>query len=96
MPGRLLTAVALAFSLAAVSAPVAAQGDITVNYAMVWKMADKNNDGMVTKAEFMEAMGKAFDMHMKKVKGMKEAAEMMKGDALTQKGFRMFMGDIAP
>ncbi len=31
-------------------------------------MMDTNKDGMVSRAEFMEAMGKAFDMHAKEMK----------------------------
>jgi hypothetical protein len=44
------------------SMPARADSHDTLNFEVVMKMADKNQDGTVTKAEFLEAMGKAYDM----------------------------------
>ncbi len=35
---------------------------------MKMPMMDTNKDGMVSRAEFVDAMGKAFDMHAKEMK----------------------------
>ena len=35
---------------------------------MKMPMMDTNKDGMVSRAEFLDAMGKAFDMHAKEMK----------------------------
>ena len=78
------TAAALAMALGAGAAmpAYADMGDMT--FEMIFKMADKNNDKMVTKQEFLDAMGKAYDMKMTKMKGdgMKAKNNMMTRDGL--------------
>ena len=80
------------FSMRASSLPARAQED-PLSFDVVFKMADKNKDGMVSKPEFMEAMGKAYDMKMSKMKSMKDD-KMMKGDAMTRDGYKSLIADI--
>ena len=85
---------ALAFGLMAASASLPARadmGDITFNE--IFAMADKNRDTMITKQEFLDAMSKAYDMKMKKMKASKDSA-MMKGDMMTKEGFKSLINDI--
>ena len=85
---------AIAFGLMAASATLPARadmGDITFN--MIWEMADKNKDAMVTKQEFLDAMSKAYDMKMEKMKAAKDT-KMMKGDAMTKDGIKALINDI--
>ena len=59
--------VAAAFvSLNAMSA--AHTGGPMMHDMMKMPMMDTNKDGMVSRAEFLEAMGKSFDMHAKDMK----------------------------
>jgi len=86
---------ALAFGLMAASATLPARadmGDITFNE--IFAMADKNKDSMITKQEFLDAMGKAYDMKMAKMKAGKDSSMMMKGDAMTKEGFKSLINDI--
>jgi len=59
-------------------------------------MADANKDGMVTKEEFLAAMGKMYDDKMGKMKKMSAAdqTKMMKDDAMTRAGFRFLISEI--
>ena len=66
-------------------------GDLTFN--AIFAMADKNKDSMVTKQEFLDAMSKAYDMKMAKMKSSKDST-MMKGDAMTKDGFKSLINDI--
>jgi Ca2+-binding EF-hand superfamily protein len=50
-------------------------------------MIDANKDGMVSKKEFMEAMGKTWDMHMAEAK---KADPMMPRDKMTLQQFLEF------
>lgn len=95
MKKSLLAAVAVTIGLAAglLSTPARADSHDTINFEMVMKWADKNKDGMVTRAEFLEAMGKAYDMKMARMKAMKDD-KMMKGDAMTREGMRALLADI--
>lgn len=87
------TMTAFALCMGAVSAPARAdQGDLDFN--KIFAMADADRNGMVNKKEFMEAMSKAFDMKMAKMKTMKDSSMMMKGDAMTKDGFKSFLNDI--
>jgi Ca2+-binding EF-hand superfamily protein len=84
------TMMSIGLAAAAVSLPARADGgDLTFN--AIFKMADKNTDGMVTRAEFLDAMGRAYDMKMDK---MKKDAKMVKGDAMTRDGFKSLINDI--
>lgn len=86
---------ALALGLMAASATLPARadmGDITFNE--IFAMADKNKDTMITKQEFLDAMSKAYDMKMAKMKAAKDSKMMMKGDAMTKEGFKSLINDI--
>lgn len=86
------TMVALGLAAGAVSMPVRADShDTQMNFEMIFKLSDKNKDSMVTRAEFLDAMGKAYDMKMDK---MKKDGKMVKGDAMTRDGFKSLINDI--
>ncbi len=77
---------------ATVSLPARADmGDVTFN--KIFEMADKNKDSMVTKQEFLDAMGKAYDMKMEKMKASKDT-KAMKGDAMTKDGLKSLINDV--
>ena len=90
-----LTAPVFALCLAAgsIATPALADNHDILNFEMIFKMADKNKDQMVTKQEFMDAMGKAYDMKMKKMKAMNDTM-MMKGDAMTRAGLKALFEDL--
>jgi hypothetical protein len=84
-----------AFGLMAATASLPARadmGDITFN--MIFEMADKDKNAMITKQEFLDAMGKAYDMKMAKMKAGKDADKMMKGNAMTKDGLRGLINDL--
>ena len=84
-----------AFGLMAATASLPARadmGDITFN--MIFEMADKDRNAMVTKQEFLDAMGKAYDMKMAKMKAGKDADKMMKGNAMTMDGLKSLIRDV--
>jgi hypothetical protein len=84
------TALVLAMGTATIAIPAHADaGDMT--FEMIFKMADRNNDRMVTKQEFLEAMGKAYDM---KMKAAKSDPKMAKDDAMTRDGLKGLIADI--
>jgi hypothetical protein len=88
-----VSVLALGLMAATASLPVRAdQGDI--DFKMIWEMADKDKNSMITKQEFLDAMGKAYDMKMAKMKTAKDADKMMKGDAMTRDGFKSLINDI--
>jgi hypothetical protein len=86
------TMVTLGLAVGAVSLPARADSH-DLNFDKIMQMADKNKDGMVTKAEFLDAMGKAYDMKMGKMKSMKDD-KMMKGDAMTRDGLKSLIADV--
>jgi hypothetical protein len=95
---RTLTATAVLMALGA-TLPASAQqsqGDVVVSYHLMWDMADKNKDGMLTKKEFMDAMSATFDMQMKMMKADKDAAMMVKGDMLTADAIRKMFKELYP
>jgi Ca2+-binding EF-hand superfamily protein len=59
--------------------------------------ADLNNDGMVSKDEFLTVMGKMYDEKMAKMKTMSAAdqAKMIKNDFMTREAFRILYRDIS-
>jgi hypothetical protein len=59
--------------------------------------ADLNKDGMVSKEEFMEVMGKMYDEKMAKMKTMSAAdqAKMIKNDFMTREAFRIMYRDLS-
>ena len=68
-----LAALATSMSLAAPLARAETMDDMRFGDIVTTKMMDKNKDGMVSKAEFMDMMGKMWDAKAKKmgVKGGK-------------------------
>jgi len=95
---RTLTAAAVLLALGA-ALPASAQqsqGDVVVSYHAMMKMADKNNDGMVSREEFMEAMGSLYDMHMKKMKAGANAGDMVKGNMLSAAAVRKLFQELYP
>lgn len=95
MKKSLFAASAITLGLLAATASVPARadsGDITFN--MIFAMADKNKDAMITKQEFLDAMSKAYDMKMEKMKTGKDSSKMMKGDAMTMDGFKSLINDL--
>jgi len=87
-----IAAAALMLGLIAAAPARADMGDITFN--MIFEMADKDRNSMVTKQEFLDAMGKAYDMKMAKMKTGKDAGSMVKGNAMTKDGFKALINDI--
>jgi len=83
-------AAALAMTLAAGFA-LPAHADDPYSFDKVFRMADKNSDRMVTKQEFIEAMGKVYD---DKMKAMKADPKMVKDNAMTRDGLKEVLGDI--
>ncbi|MBL8341835.1 MAG: hypothetical protein JNL30_10240 [Rubrivivax sp.] len=88
MNKRELFAAALAAGFGAIAATARAEGPDDISFSGMWDICDSNKDGTVNRAEFVAAMGKAYDAHMKKMKSKPDAAKMMKGDALTADGLR--------
>lgn len=75
------------------SSPAFAQ-EAVMSFDEIFRMSDKNKDSMVTKAEFLDAMGRAYDMKMAKMKASPNADKMLKGDAMTKEGLRSLINDI--
>lgn len=59
--------------------------------------ADFNKDGMVSKTEFLDMMGKMYDDKMAKMKTMNAAdqAKMIKNDFMTREAFRIMYREIS-
>jgi hypothetical protein len=94
MKKLILAATTLAMTIGlATSATTAFARD---RYPELMAMADVNKDGMVTKEEFLAAMGKMYDEKMEKFKKMSAASQdkMMKNDAMTRAGFRSLLSEI--
>ena len=72
----LIASLAVAGSMFALSGPVSAQ-EATAWPELMMKMADANKDGMVTRKEFMDHMGKMWD---------DKHAAMMKSDKAMKSG----------
>lgn len=91
----LLTALVLAMGLGlSATAPAARASSHEFTLDQLLKMGDRNNDRMLNRQEFIEAMGKAYDQHMTKLKKMQDAAKYMKGDAMTRDGLKMLFDDV--
>ncbi len=85
--------IALGLTIGSIATPAHADNHDVLNFEMIFKMADKNKDQMVTRQEFMEAMGKAYDMKMSKMKAMNDTMRM-KGDAMTRAGLKALIEDL--
>lgn len=81
---------ALSMALAAGFA-LPAHADDPYPFDKVFRMADSNGDRMVTKQEFLDAMGKVYDG---KMKAMKSDPKMVKGNAMTRDGLKEVLDDI--
>jgi Ca2+-binding EF-hand superfamily protein len=80
---------AMVMSMGMAFAP-AASADEVFKFEDFFKMADANKDGMMSRKEFMDAMGKRYDANMDKMKKMGDKGKMMmKGDAMTKEGVKM-------
>jgi Ca2+-binding EF-hand superfamily protein len=63
-----LAALAAAVALAAPLARAENMDDMRFGDVATVKMMDKNKDGMISKAEFLEMMGRLYDMKAKKMR----------------------------
>ena len=87
------SALALGLAVSAVSLPARADtGDIFLN--KIFAMADQNKDSMVSKEEFLKAMGDAYDLKMTQYKKSDSAGKMAKGELMTKAGLKDLLGDI--
>jgi hypothetical protein len=94
MKKSIVAASALALTIlgGVVSTPARADsGDIYFN--MIFAMADKNKDATVTRAEFLDAMGRAYDMKMTAYKKAGDSGKMVKGDGMTSEGLKQLIAD---
>ena len=95
MKRSIVAASALALTLmgGVMSTPARADsGDIY--FEMIFSMADKNKDSMVTRAEFLDAMGRAYDMKMATYKKAGDSGKMVKSDAMTRDGLKQLIADV--
>ena len=94
MSKLILSAAALAMTLGLATATTTASAKD--RYPVLMAAADINKDGMVSKDEFMAAMGKMYDEKMTKMKTMAPAAQakMMKNDLMTYDGYRALLREI--
>lgn len=83
-----ITLLATALALVTVTAGARAETADDNSFSGMARMErmDKNKDGMVSRAEFLEMMGKAYDM---KAKEMKSKGGMMSSDDFKQ--FLMYL-----
>jgi hypothetical protein len=93
MNKSILGAAALALSIGMAAAPLTVSAQ-TPEYMPSFFKVDK--DGMMSKKDFLDAMGKKYDESMAKMKSMSPAdqAKMMKGDKLTEAGARQLWRDM--
>lgn len=92
MKRNLIAAAAAAALMTLAAAPVSAQE--LLDFEKTWLMADRNKDGAVTKQEFMEAMGRVYDMKMSTMKTGKDASKMIKGDAMTRDALKSLFEEL--
>jgi adenylosuccinate synthase len=94
MKNLVLSTAAIAMALGMATATTTASAKD--RYPALAAAADMNKDGMVSKEEFMQAMGKMYDEKMEKMKAMPAAAQakMMKGDQMTIEGARALLIDL--
>ena len=87
--------ITMSMAVGGFSSPAFAQtaGDGSMSFDEIFRMADKNKNQMVTKQEFLDAMGRAYDMKMKKMKANNDDT-MVKGDAMTRAGLKSLIADI--
>jgi Ca2+-binding EF-hand superfamily protein len=83
-----IAAAFVALGLGLASAPASADPGA---FEWLMKQVDQNKDGVVTRQEFLDAMGKAYDRSMAK---MKNDAAMVKGNAMTMDGVTALLKEI--
>jgi len=88
---RMLAASAVTLATLMSTAPAYAQGPMEFKWDQFLTMADKNKDHMVTKKEFLDAMGQMYDKSMTK---MKSDPKMVKGDMMTMDGVKALLAEI--
>lgn len=88
---RMLAASAVTLATLMSTAPAYAQGPMEFKWDQFLTMADANKDSMVTKKEFLDAMGQMYDKAMTK---MKSDPKMVKGDKMTMDGVKALLADI--
>ena len=93
MRKSLLAVMITSMAVAGFLSPSYAVGDGSMSFDEIFRMADKNNNKMVTKEEFLDAMGRAYDMKIKKMKGSKDET-MVKGNAMTREGLKSFLEEV--
>ena len=95
MKKLILSAAAIAMTLGLATAATTASAKD--RYPVLMAAADANKDGMVSKEEFLQAMGKMYDEKMGKMKTMAPAAQakMMKSDQMTYDGYRALLREIS-
>jgi hypothetical protein len=95
MKKLILGAASAALSLGLITATTVASAKD--RYPAWVEAADLNNDGMVSKDEFLQVMGKMYDEKMGKMKKMSAAdqAKMMKDDFMTIEAFRIMYRDLS-
>lgn len=88
-----IAALAMSLGLATATTPAAAKD----RYPVLMSAADINKDGMVSKDEFLAAMGKMYDDKMTKMKAMAPAAQakMMKDSQMTFDGYRALLREVS-
>jgi hypothetical protein len=84
------TVAALAVALSAAAA-LPARAEEPWTFDKVFRMADKNKDSMVTRDEFLAAMGEVYDAHMK---AKKSDPKMVKGNAMTRDAMKDLIAEI--
>ena len=89
------TIAALMLGIAFSTGATVAMADNGSKSEKMFKMVDASNDGMVSREEFLAAMGKMYDEKMEKFKKMgKDGASMMKDKDMTHGGFMAFYKDL--
>ncbi|MGE5339731.1 MAG: EF-hand domain-containing protein [Gemmatimonadota bacterium] len=88
---RMLAASAITLATLISTAPAYAQGAMQIRVDDFIKMADQNHDGMVTRQEFVNAMGQMYDKSMAK---MANDSMMVKNHMMTKGGVRALLSNL--
>ena len=95
MKQAILGAAALALMIGVTALPLTASAKD--RFPEVMKRTDVNNDGMVSRQEYLDAVAKMYDEKIAEMKAMPAAkmTKLMKGDLLTTEGLRMMLTGLA-
>lgn len=77
----------------AVMAQAVGEGSNQLSFERFMAMADKDRNRMVTRQEFLDAMGMAYDMKMERYKAANDP-KMMQGIGMTRDGVKSLLDDI--